>query len=104
MFDWLRWLLSGQPKAALERIERTLEALMGQVDDLKAAQAEILEALAGVATSTGNIATDVDTLIALVQQPQPDLTEVLATANQIKERAVAARDALAAIDAKYPSA
>ena len=61
---------------------------MAAIDDLKALLAE-------TQTSIENIATDVDTLIALVSQPAPDLTEVIAQAKAIRER-------LAAEDTKFP--
>lgn len=62
---------------------------MAAIDDLKALLAE-------TQTSIENIATDVDTLIALVSQPAPDLTEVIAQATAIRDR-------LAAVDAKFPA-
>ena len=77
---------------------------MALIDDLKAAQADILDSLSAIGVSVGNIGTDVDTLLTLIQTPNPDLTEVVAAANQIKERATAVKDALAVIDKKYPTA
>ena len=81
---WHTWLTF---PLTLIRILRNTEAIMAQLDDLKALLTE-------AATSIEHISTDVDQLLVLAQAG--DLTAVVAQATAIRDR-------LAAVDLKFPA-
>ena len=101
---WLAAAVSAHEGSAM-KIDTILEGvtgIMGQLEDIKAAQAETKAALAEQATALAEISTDLDALIALAQTPGADLTEVAADAVAIRDSVRALADAATAAAAKYP--
>lgn len=76
---------------------------MAQLDDLKAALADVQVSQTSIADSLTNIVQDLDDLIALVAAGSPDLTEVLTQAQAIRDAAKAQADAATAAAGKFPT-
>ena len=77
--------------------------IMSQLDDLKAALADVQQSQADAAVAAADLADDVDKLLALVQAGNPDLTEVVTLAQSIQATARSQADALKAASEKFPT-
>lgn len=84
-------------------IERKLEKIMAQLDDLKALIAEVKASQAEEATSLADLANDVDKLLQIISQPGVDLTEAIAAATEVRDQATALAAAAKATSEKFDS-
>lgn len=91
---------------AVFRILRNTEELKqmsGSLSEqLAAAQAETSAALDGIATDVTEIAADVDQLLQNTQAGDPVTQAMVDAMTSIRDRAVAAKDGLDAVNAKVP--
>ena len=76
--------------------------IMSQLDDIKAALADIQQSQAEAAVAAADLAGDVDALLLLVQQGA-NLDEIASAVTDIQTTARAQADALKAASEKFPT-
>ena len=93
MRSWIMEMLGkgSWEKQALSQILVNQGVIMAQIDDLKAALAEVTASQDATAVALADLAQDVTKLVELVstQPPPVDLTEVIASAVAIRDTAMA---------------
>lgn len=90
---------------AFNELKQEIQKMSGTLaEQLAAAQAETNAALDGIATDVGEIAADVDQLLAGVQPGTTLTLDMVNAMTSIRDRAVAAKGGLDAVNAKVPPA